>query len=617
MNQEIFVPVINLIYIIVLSLIYFLKRKYNFLESKVYKSLLFSIMVLLVLDIVNVCVLGSNLYNSLLIAVFSKLYFISLFIWIVFFAFYVLLNESNVKYDNFKLIIKQFVFCKILLIIFVILFILLLFLDINYNVTSATYYGDGVFIVYMFGIISSLILLLMLLYKSNKLDYYKKWVMLISVAVLCLSIFGQMQYIGSFVLGSGISLITMFLYFTVENPDIKYVEELNALKEAAEEANSAKTNFLASMSHEIRTPMNAIIGLSESILTEDVPKSIAEDVKNINKAATTLLEIVNNILDITRIEEGKDTIKNNPYNLADVVAELTNIVNVSLGEKPIKYTVNTVGSIPSLLMGDEVKIYQVLMNLLSNAVKYTQKGNITLEIESRIFAGRANLTFKVIDTGIGIKKADCDKIFQKFERLDQEQKNIQGTGLGLVITKKLVDMMGGKIRFESVYQRGTTFIVELEQDIVDKTKITNFTEYKAKKKKVDKYFDGSNYEILLVDDNLLNLKVAEKLLKPYNFKITSIKSGLECLNYTKNRKYDLILLDHMMPEMDGIQTLYNLKRRVNGFDTPVVVLTANAIEGSKEMYLREGFCDYLSKPINQVELDRILREQLKIKDGDL
>lgn len=617
MYKDISVQLVSLLYISILSFVYFFKRKYNFLESKVYKFLLVVTIISLLLDVCSIYVLDNITYNNVITMIFSKLYFISLFGWLVIFILYVILNKTLVKYDNFKEMYNKCVMSKVLIIISIVMFVVLLFLEIDYSVNPFSYYGSGVFFTYFFGILGCLYLIVLLLFNSKKLSSMKNWSILLSIVILCSVIFLQMRFSNIFVLGTGISLVTMILYFTIENPDIKYIEELNTLKEAAEEANMAKTSFLASMSHEIRTPMNAIIGLSQSVLSnKDVPEGIIEDVKNINRASDTLLEIVNNILDITKIEEGKTVINNKPYNLADIVAELNNIVNISLGEKPIKYTVSTIGNIPSLLMGDEVKIYQVLMNLLSNAVKYTNKGSIELVIDVKTFGGKANLLFKVIDTGIGIKKTYYNKIFQKFERLGQDNKTIQGTGLGLSITKKLVDMMGGKISFESVYQKGSTFIVELEQEVVDKNKITNFNSYKAKKKTVDEYFDGSCYEILLVDDNLLNLKVAEKLLKPYNFKVTSVKSGLDCLNYTKNKKYDLILLDHMMPEMDGIHTLYNLKKRAHGFDTPVVVLTANAIDGSKEMYLREGFVDYLSKPINQVELDRILREQLKINESE-
>lgn len=612
MYQDISVQIMGLIYVLILSFVYFLKRKYNFLESRVYKSLLICTIITLVLDITSMFIIEKVRYLSFVRILLIKCYFISLFIWLIIFIGYVFLNKSDVKYDNFKSLLKDSSFGKVYYAIALILILMEIILPVNYMEGPVVYYGKGVTLVYAVAIFGALSLLITLLFNSRKLSKNKNWSMLVSIVMLWLTFFIQMYCKETPIIGSGISLITLFLYFTLENPDIKYIDELNALKIKAEEANKAKTYFLASMSHEIRTPMNVIIGLSESILSGEDTSSLYDDVKSINKAGETLLEIVNNILDITKIEEGRTTINNKPYNIADMVAELTSIVNISLSEKPIKFSVETIGNIPSVLNGDEVKIYQVLMNLLSNAVKYTKKGSIKLQIEAVSFGNKATLTFKVIDTGIGIKKSDYERLFKKFERLEQEQSNIQGTGLGLTITKKLVDMMGGKISFESVYQQGTTFTVVLEQEIVNKEKIKDFSAYKAKKKTVDKYFDGSKFEILLVDDNALNLKVAEKLLKKYNLNVTSVSSGLECLNYTKNKKYDLIFLDHMMPEMDGIHTLYNLKKRVTGFDTPVVVLTANAIEGSKKMYLAEGFCDYLSKPINQVELDRILREQLKI-----
>lgn len=612
MYQDISVQIMGLIYVLILSFVYFLKRKYNFLESRVYKSLLICTIITLVLDITSMFIIEKVRYLSFVRILLIKCYFISLFIWLIIFIGYVFLNKSDVKYDNFKSLLKDSSFGKVYYSIALILILMEIILPVNYMEGPVVYYGKGVTLVYAVAIFGALSLLITLLFNSRKLSKNKNWSMLVSIVMLWLTFFIQMYCKETPIIGSGISLITLFLYFTLENPDIKYIDELNALKIKAEEANKAKTYFLASMSHEIRTPMNVIIGLSESMLSGEDTSSLYDDVKSINKAGETLLEIVNNILDITKIEEGRTTINNKPYNIADMVAELNSIVNISLSEKPIKFSVETIGNIPSVLNGDEVKIYQVLMNLLSNAVKYTKKGSIKLQIEAVSFGNKATLTFKVIDTGIGIKKSDYERLFKKFERLEQEQSNIQGTGLGLTITKKLVDMMGGKISFESVYQQGTTFTVVLEQEIVNKEKIKDFSAYKAKKKTVDKYFDGSKFEILLVDDNALNLKVAEKLLKKYNLNVTSVSSGLECLNYTKNKKYDLIFLDHMMPEMDGIHTLYNLKKRVTGFDTPVVVLTANAIEGSKKMYLAEGFCDYLSKPINQVELDRILREQLKI-----
>lgn len=615
MYNDIAVQLISFIYILVLSLVYFLKRKYNFLESRIYKSLLIMAGITLLLDIGSIWLIDDGNMSKIGCMIITKTYFISLLGWIILFISYVLLNKSTIKCRNMNELLKQSLGARFFLVLIIVLLALMVILPVNYQINPFSYYGMGVNLLYIIATIGTLSMMLVLIFSSKKLSNDKSWSTFIAVVMFAITFLLQWKFLDIKVLGSGIALVTLFIYFTLENPDLKYIDELNALKIRAEEANQAKTYFLASMSHEIRTPMNAIIGLSESILQSgNVPSEIYEDVKNISRAGDTLLEIVNNILDITKIEEGKTEVKIEPYNLADTIAELKNITEISLAEKPIKFNVEIIGNVPNRLRGDQVKVYQVLMNLLSNAVKYTQKGNITFSVESINFGSKATLTFKVKDTGIGIKKTDYDKIFQKFERLDQEQKNIQGSGLGLSITKRLVDMMGGKISFESEYQRGTTFTVVLEQEIISKDKISEEDTNKVIKKTVSEYFDGSKYNILLVDDNLLNLKVAEKLLQKYKFNITSVTSGLDCINYTKKKKYDLIFLDHMMPEMDGIHTLYNLKKRAEGFNTPVVVLTANAIEGSKEMYLKEGFCDYLSKPISQVELDRILREQLHIED---
>lgn len=615
MFNEISLQVFSLIYVLVLAVVYFVKRRYNFLESKIYKTLLGVTFITLLLDIANIYLPHTNIEIANLPKFIAFIYCIGLFFWLILFTLYLLLSMSEKKYEKTKELTKDHPFVYIIIFLIIILFALFTFYQVGhiYNFFD-NYYGD-IQIIYIFGIICSIFIMLISIIFNKKIPGYKNWSILASTVLLVIVNIVQIGNPTLSIIGSGISLITLFQYFTMENPDLKYIDELNALKEKAEEANAAKTNFLASMSHEIRTPMNAIIGLSESILKGNVPDELKEDIKNINEAGNILLEIVNNILDITKVEEGKTTINNKPYSLADMINKITHLIEVSLADKPIKFNVKILGSIPNTLMGDEVRVYQILMNILTNAVKYTKEGSITLTIESVIFGNTDTLTFKVADTGIGIKKADNEKLFQKFERLDQEQSDIQGTGLGLTITKKLLDLMGGKISFESVYQKGTTFTIVLEQQIVDKEKV-DFNTYKGKKVTVDDFFDGSRYNVLLVDDNLLNIKVAEKMLKNYKLNVTSVKSGLECLNITKRNKFDLILMDHMMPEMDGIQTLHSLQKRAVGFNTPVVVLTANAIDGSMDMYLKAGFSDYLSKPINQVELDRVLREQLKIEDKE-
>lgn len=613
MNNNVMIQMVSLVYVTILGIVYIIKRKFNFIDSKAYKYLLFSTMALLTLDVLKTGVFVD--FTDVTVNILSKLQVALFFVWLLLYVFYTLLSRSNTKYKTFKELLKTYTAVYIWMIVGVVLFSALVILQLMFNYLNINGSDDGLHLVYILGIVMVIIIVLNLLFKNKNVAVYKNFAIMISCLLLVVTIIMQIAYNDYPIIAIGIALITLFQYFTMEEPDLKYIEELEALKAKAEEANQAKTDFLASMSHEIRTPMNAIIGLSENLMNSNVPLEYKEDIKNINEAGNILLEIVNNILDITKVESGKFTLNVAPYSLADMLVKLSTIVKTQLSESTIQFTTEVKGNIPKQLMGDELKVYQVLMNILSNAVKYTKKGTIKFQVESIVSGNKDTLIFKISDTGIGIRNADKNKLFEKFQRLDQERSDIQGSGLGLVITKQLVDLMGGKIKYESVYQQGTTFTVELEQEIANNEAI-DYATYETANVGEPEYFDGHDFKILLVDDNLLNLKVAEKLLKKYNFQITSVKSGLECLNFTKHNTYDLIFLDHMMPEMDGIHTLYNMKNRASGFDTPVVVLTANAIDGSKEMYLREGFVDYLSKPIDQRELDRILRKYLNIDSNN-
>lgn len=382
----------------------------------------------------------------------------------------------------------------------------------------------------------------------------------------------------------------------------------NALKES-KKANKAKSEFLAIMSHEIRTPMNAIIGLSSTMLEEDLPKDIKEDIENINSASINLLDVIDGILDISKIESGKETLIEKEYNLPKFLKDLESITNENIGDKNIKLKLNINPSTPAKLYGDSSRIRQVLNNILNNAIKFTEKGFITITVDCKKKNNTCDLIISVSDTGCGIEKDKLNRLFDESKKVTNDNsKYIEG--MGLTITKKLMDLLNGKIDVESSVGVGTTFTIIVSQKIIDNSVIGDINEYVIIKKK-NNTFDANGKKILLVDDNKLNLKVAEKLLKPYNFEITSIDSGIKAIELiSKGDSYDLILLDQMMPEMDGTETLNNLKN-IDGFDIPVIVLTADAIVGKKEEYLKAGFDDYLSKPINTNELDKILRKFLK------
>lgn len=415
------------------------------------------------------------------------------------------------------------------------------------------------------------------------------------------------------------SLAAFIFLFVIETPDYhqlaKTLKELDKQKKRADEANKAKSLFLAKMSHEIRTPINAIIGMNEMILREQKSPQIQSYAMDIKSSAEALLSTINDILDLTKVESGKMELVNIEYEVSSLLHDVINTISLKAQDKNLEVKTYLDHSIPSRLYGDDVRIRQILINLLNNAVKYTEKGSISFSVTHQKSGENALLRFDIKDTGIGIRQADLDKLFAEFERIDSvRNRKIEGTGLGMNITQQLLHLMGSELKVESVYGSGSHFYFELEQQIVDNEPIGDLDKRIAEQKKNFSYnvsFIAPDANILIVDDIATNRKVCRALLKDTLVKIDEASSGYECLECVKEKHYDLIFLDDMMPDLDGVSTLKEMQKTEHACkDTPVVALTANAIVGAEEMYLKEGFNSFLSKPVRPEKLERMIRELL-------
>lgn len=595
---------LSLFYSILLTITYFKKKRANNYETKLYGWLILTNLVGLLLAIAcYYFVLNKETYE-IANFIISRFYLIYLTTWIMILTMYVIM--ISIKKENLDTTWERLL--KYMIIMWALASFITFILPLNYvNTNNLVYsYGTSVNFTFLIGFLFEIVCFVFMI-KNIKSIKNKKYlpIILYMVGGTIVMVIQKLNP-GLLLMTSAETFVTFLMYFTIENPDMKLINELELAKNSAEKANRAKTEFLSSMSHEIRTPLNAIVGLSEIINKTDDIKEIHEDSKDVVNASYTLLEIVNSILDISKIEAGKMEIVKVNYNPKDEIEKLAKLLETRIGSKSLKLNVNIDKNLPSAFYGDLNKIKQIISNLLSNAIKYTDSGSVDLNVIAHNKNNICNLEITIKDTGRGIKEEQLSHLFTKFDRLEEDKNtSIEGTGLGLSITKSLVEMLGGTISVDSSYGVGSTFTVLVPEEI--STAIINEEETKE----ITKY---NGVKVLIVDDSKLNLKVAEKILGEYGLKSETAISGEECIEKIKNgNTYDIIFMDIMMPNLSGVETFKELKKDEN-FNISVVALTADAMEGQKEMYLKEGFIGYLSKPIERTELEAFLKKELKGKE---
>lgn len=608
MNYSIIFTIYGLVFAIMLLITFLIKKNKITIRKKLYLTLIVSSTLFALAESIA-CLLFFNItQNQLIFSIFWKIRMICIFIYLIALTIYYDTLMNGEKYNSLKEIIfksKKNLFTTLFLTIVAIIYTIF----VNYTISEKTeivfingYVGLGVLVMVA-------IICLYLFITAYKIRKERKNVSIcFYLIVLIFTLVTPLQMY--FIKISFMPFLTMFIlyimYHNIENPDLELLENITEFKEDIEKSSNAKTDFLFKLSYNLLNPINVILSLSDSLcnITTFEKEEIIRDLNSIKYAGNTLLDSIDNILALSETDEEDNQIINKEYSVYELINRMKTVATTRIGEKPIEFELDISDNVSSKLMGDITKIQKVLINILTNAAKYTEIGKIKMTVTCTSNKDTYMLNFRISDTGNGIKEENQQYIFE-------DKKDSETAGLGLALSKRYIESMNGTIKFKSVYGAGTTFVISIPQKVIGTKLILEDKRDASLTQKIE-ILDCSNYKALIVDDDELDIKVTKRMLEKYKFNITTITSTSDCIDRIKqDEKYDLIFLDHKMPEIDGMQTMKILKK-LNSYEIPpIVALTANAVAGAREIYLNEGFDYYLSKPIDVDELDFIIKKTFK------